>query len=167
MIKVDLNVVFFDVAEKVEELATPIAESLGLEVIYVEFITEKGRHILRVYIDKAIAGGTEEEEGVNVGDCGRLSNELSTVLDVEDCIAENYYLEVTSPGINRPLKKEKHFALAIGEKIKIKTKEAVDGRKNFKVTLEGVSDKNLFVRDSTDEKITIKIDNVEKANIDY
>ena len=118
------------VTEVVEELAIPILEELNLELVEVEYVKEGKSWFLRVYIDK--------ETGVDIEDCGNVSEKLSEKLDEIDPIPQNYFLEVSSPGAERPLKKEKDFQKAIGKNVYIKTYEPILDEKEFEGTLTGV-----------------------------
>ncbi|MEH7073593.1 ribosome maturation factor RimP [Neobacillus drentensis] len=111
------------VTEVVEELATPIFQELGIELVEVEYVKEGKSWFLRVYIDK--------DNGVDIEDCGLVSEKLSEKLDELDPIPHNYFLEVSSPGAERPLKKDKDFQRAIGKNVFIKTYEPFDGEKSF------------------------------------
>ncbi|MDP4083071.1 MAG: ribosome maturation factor RimP [Bacillota bacterium] len=115
------------VTEVVEELAKPILTELGLDLVEIEYVKEGKDWFLRVYIDK--------EQGVDIEDCGHASEKLSEKLDEIDPIPHNYFLEVSSPGAERPLKKEKDFENAIGKYIFMKTYEPVEGEKTFEGTL--------------------------------
>ncbi|CAH2713250.1 MULTISPECIES: ribosome maturation factor RimP [Neobacillus] len=115
------------VTEVVEELAAPIMLELGLELVEIEYVKEGKSWFLRVYIDS--------DKGVDIEDCGLVSERLSEKLDEIDPIPHNYFLEVSSPGAERPLKKEKDFQKAIGKNVFIKTYEPIDGEKNFEGTL--------------------------------
>jgi ribosome maturation factor RimP len=111
------------VTEVVEELAAPIIAELGLELVEVEYLKEGKNWFLRVYIDK--------ELGIDIEECGLVSERLSEKLDEVDPIPHNYFLEVSSPGAERPLKKEKDFEKAIGKNVFVKTYEPIDGEKTF------------------------------------
>jgi ribosome maturation factor RimP len=111
------------VTEVVEELTQPILQELELELVEIEFVKEGKNWFLRVYIDK--------ENGVDIEDCGTVSERLSEKLDELDPITQNYFLEVSSPGAERPLKKAKDFEKAIGKNVFIKTYEPIDGEKGF------------------------------------
>jgi ribosome maturation factor RimP len=115
------------VTETVEKLVLPIIEPKGLELVDIEFKKEGTNWFLRVYIDK--------EGGVDIEDCGKVSEELSQLLDEQDPIPQAYFLEVSSPGAERPLKKEKDVTNAIGKSIYLKTYEPIDGQKEFEGTL--------------------------------
>lgn len=141
--------------DKIEEVITPPIEALGYELVDVEYLTEGGRKVLRVSIDKEVTG-------VNIDDCVTVTREINPILDVEDIIREVYTLEVSSPGIERSLKKDKDFQKAIGQKIKVKTKVPVDGRHNFKATLKSFNDKEIVVTDSQDKDWIIERANINK-----
>jgi ribosome maturation factor RimP len=115
------------VTEVVAELVSPIVTDAGLELVDIEYIKEGREWFLRVYIDK--------DTGVDIEECGLVSEKLSEKLDELDPIPHNYFLEVSSPGAERPLKKERDFEKAIGKNILIKTYEAIDGEKTFEGTL--------------------------------
>jgi ribosome maturation factor RimP len=135
------------VTEVVEELAQPIIQELGLELVEIEFLKEGKNWYLRVYIDK--------ENGVDIEDCGIVSEKLSEKLDELDPITHNYFLEVSSPGAERPLKKAKDFEKAIGKNVFIKTYEPIDGEKGF----EG----KLLDYDGQTVKIEMKIKTRKKV----
>ena len=107
----------------VSKLAAPIIEEKEMELVDVEFKKEGQNWFLRVYIDK--------DGGVDLEDCSDISNVLSQLLDEQDPIPQAYFLEVSSPGAERPLKKERDFKAAVGKHINIKTYEPIDGEKEF------------------------------------
>ncbi|CCQ97945.1 ribosome maturation factor [[Clostridium] ultunense Esp] len=109
-----------------EQLVLPILEQMGLELVEVEFVEEGKNRFLRVYIDK--------EGGVDIEECGKVSESLSKKLDEVDPIPYAYFLEVSSPGAERPLKTERDYERAIGKGVHIETLEPVDGKK----VLEGI-----------------------------
>lgn len=146
------------VEDKIRELAGPVTEGFGLELVDVVFTTEHGRRILRIYIDKP--------GGVTVDDCERVSREMSTVLDVEDPIPQSYALEISSPGLDRPLKTEKDFARFAGHKARIKSKQPIEGRRNFKAVIDSATGGQVSVTDFDGKKFTIDISNIEKAKLE-
>ncbi|MGE7760625.1 ribosome maturation factor RimP [Peribacillus sp. NPDC097895] len=148
------------VTEVVEELALPILEELQLELVEVEYVKEGKSWFLRVYIDK--------ETGVDIEDCGNVSEKLSEKLDEVDPIPQNYFLEVSSPGAERPLKKEKDFLNAIGKNVYIKTYEPILDEKEFEGILISFDGKEvtLEVRIKTRKKtIVIPFEKVAKARL--
>ena len=109
--------------QQTEELLLPIIESHGFELVDVEFVKEAGTWYLRAYIDKP--------GGITVDDCEVVSRAFSDILDEKDYIEDTYIFEVSSPGLGRPLKKEKDFARSIGEEVEIRTYRAIDRQKEF------------------------------------
>ena len=109
--------------QKTEEILLPIMEKNQFELVDVEYVKEGGNWYLRAYIDKP--------GGINVDDCEAVSRELSDILDEKDYINEAYILEVSSPGLGRPLKKEKDFKRSVGEEVEIRTYRMIDKKKEF------------------------------------
>ncbi len=120
-----------------EELLAPIAEAQGVEIYDVEYVREGNDYYLRAYIDKP--------DGVNIIDCEKVSRALSDALDREDFIQEAYILEVSSPGLGRTLKKDKHLTKSIGEEVEIKLFKAVDKCKEFAGILESFDADTLTI----------------------
>ena len=108
---------------RTEELITPILDRMNFELVDVEYVKEGSTWYLRAYIDKP--------GGIMVDDCEIVSRELSDILDEKDFIDEAYILEVSSPGLGRPLKKEKDFARSLGEEVEVRTYRAIDRQKEF------------------------------------
>ena len=113
----------------VENFATSYLEENGLELVNVEYVKESGNWFLRIYVDK--------EDGIDIEDCSRVSEFISTKLDELDPISDAYFLEVSSPGAERPLKKAEDLMKAISKHIFITTYEQIDGAKEFEGRLEG------------------------------
>jgi ribosome maturation factor RimP len=144
---------------KLSALIEPVVTGQGYELVEVEWKNEAG-WILRVFIDKPGAS-------VGLDDCTQVSRELSAVLDVEDAIAVAYSLEVSSPGLNRPLKKESDFKRFVGKKAKIRTRHPVgETRRNFSGTLVAVEGGKVKI-DVGDQVCEVPVDDVEKANLVY
>ncbi len=148
------------VLSKIEKLTydygLPIAQAEGYEIYDVEYVKEGPHWFLRIFIDR--------EDGVNVDDCETISRNLGTVLDENDFIQTNYFLEVSSPGIERNLRQEEHFQKAIGQKIKIKLYRATDGVKEIDGELLK-ADKNGLILKTDKKEIEIENKNIAKANI--
>lgn len=109
--------------QRTEELLRPILEELGFELVDVEYVKEGGNMYLRAYIDK--------EGGITVDDCEAVSRRMSDILDIEDYIEESYIFEVSSPGLGRPLKKEKDYIRSMGKELEIRTYRAINREKEF------------------------------------
>ncbi|WLD95192.1 ribosome maturation factor RimP [Alkalihalobacillus sp. AL-G] len=125
------------VTEIAEDLVTPILDSMNLELVDVEFVKEGKDWFLRVYVDS--------DHGVDIEECGKVSEQLSTKLDESDPIPQAYFLEVSSPGVERPLKKEQDIHKAIGKLVHIKTYEPIDGQKEFEGELKEFDGNDLTI----------------------
>ena len=121
--------------QKTEEILNPIMEELGFELVDVEYVKEAGTWYLRAYIDK--------EGGIAVDDCEVISRKLSDWLDKEDFIDDSYILEVSSPGLGRPLKKEKDYVRSMGREVEVRLYKAIDRQKEFTGTLSAYDDKTV------------------------
>ncbi len=141
----------------VKALADPLACDLELELVEVEFQQEQGGWVLRLYVDK--------DGGVTLDDCQKMSRELGILLDVKDVIGGSYNLEVSSPGLNRPLTSEKDFVRYRGEMVRVKVKEAIGGRMNFSGRLKGVEDGKVIVTGSEECEWHIEMANIQKAKL--
>ncbi len=131
--------------ERVERFLMPLMEENQYELVDVEWVKEAGTWYLRAYIDK--------EGGFSVDDCEKVSRRLSDWLDQEDFIAESYILEVSSPGLGRPLKKEKDFARSIGKDVDVKLYRARDKRKDFKGTLKAYDKDTVTIQEDGTELV--------------
>lgn len=123
--------------QKTEAILIPIVEQNGFELVDVEYVKEGGNWYLRAYIDKP--------GGIQVDDCEKVSRQLSEFLDEKDYIDEAYILEVSSPGLGRPLKKEKDFKRSIGEKVEIRTYRMIDKQKEFTGVLKSYDKDSVTV----------------------
>ena len=139
------------------DLFEPVIQSMGYELVGVEFLGSMGHGTLRVYID--------HENGIGVEDCVRISRQVSAILDVEEPIPQAYDLEVSSPGLNRPLFKASDFERFTGHSAKIKMAVAVEGRKNFKGLLEGVIQSKAVQIMVDNESYELPISDIAKANL--
>ncbi|MCI1477657.1 MAG: ribosome maturation factor RimP [Clostridium beijerinckii] len=142
--------------ERIEELVRPIVSELSCELYYVEYVKENGEFYLRIYIDK--------EGRVSLNDCEAVSRRVSEILDVEDPIKEAYYLEVSSPGLNRGLYKEEHFKKYIGREVLIRLTSSLNGVKSVKGVLRDVSEDSILVEGETEVKIPR--DKIKAANLE-
>lgn len=139
------------------ELFEPVIESMGYELVGVEFNATANHGTLRVYIDR--------EAGVDIDDCAAISHQLSGILDVEEPIKQAYDLEISSPGIDRPLFKLTDFERFAGKTAKIKLAVAQLGRKNFKGQLKGVVDSKLVTIEVDGEQFDLPYADIAKANL--
>ena len=132
---------------KTEELVTPLIEQNNFELVDIEYVKEGSNWYLRVYIDKP--------GGINVDDCELISRALSDKLDEEDFIDDAYILEVSLPGLGRPLKKDKDFERSLGEDVEIKLYRMKDGTKDYRGFLKSYNKEEIVIEDN-DEEITFK-----------
>lgn len=130
----------------IEEMVAKITDPRGFEIVDVEYVKEAGEYYLRIFLDK--------EGGISLNDCEAVSRELSEVLDVKDPIKDNYFLEVSSPGLDRPLKKDKDFVRYQGRDVEIKLYKPMNGSKQFEGELVGLTEENNI-------KVTIDGNEVE------
>jgi len=144
--------------ESLRELIEPTILSEGMELIDIEYFRESRGWVLRIYIDK--------EGGVNLNHCSRISEQIGDIIEVKDLIPHRYTLEVSSPGLNRPLKKEKDFTTYVGKTIKVKTFKPIEQKRNFQGKLLGYKEGKVMM--STDNlEIHIPFSLISKANIQY
>jgi len=139
------------------DLFQPVVESMGYELVGVEFLGSSGYGTLRVYIDR--------DEGVNLDDCAAISHQVSGILDVEEPIAQAYDLEISSPGIDRPLFKITDFERYSGRIAKLKLAVGLRGRKNFKGRLTGVTDSKWVTIEVDGEQFDLPYADIAKANL--
>ncbi len=142
--------------KRLTTMLNPPVEALGFELVGVEFVRAGKHSIMRVYID--------HENGINVDDCAEVSHQVSAVLDVEDPISTEYNLEVSSPGMDRPLFKEQHYAAIIGEVVNIRLSMPMNNRRNFKGTLVAVEDGVVSV-EVDGQTFDLAFANIEKGNL--
>ena len=142
---------------RITELAEQVAASMELEVILVEIKGDSNRSVVRTYIDKP--------SGVTLDDCERFSKRFSVTLDVEDWIPFSYILEVSSPGVNRPLVKEADFRKYCGKDAKIRTRSPLAGQSNFKGKIASVAEGQITLEIAQGKQVGIAIADIEKANL--
>ncbi len=152
------------VTEKVKEIAERLAFSLGMQLVDIEYKREGRQMVLRLYIDKS--------GGITLDDCAEVSRELSAVLDVEDLIPDKYTLEVSSPGLNRPLKTESDYVNYRGRLIKVKTFEPLadnegNRRKTFLGTLTGFVDGIVMIQLTEGQIAEIPLEKIAKSNLEF
>jgi len=138
-------------------LFEPVIQSMGYELVGIEFQGSTQHGTLRIYID--------HNNGIGVDDCVAISRQISAILDVEEPIQQAYDLEVSSPGINRPLFKAKDYEQFAGHSARIKLVAGLDGRKNFKGMLQGVTDSGFVQIMADNETFELPISDIAKANL--
>ncbi|MDH5692373.1 MAG: ribosome maturation factor RimP [Gammaproteobacteria bacterium] len=144
--------------KELESVVQPVVEGLGYEFVGLRFMPQGKNSLLRIYIDQA-------EIGIGVDDCEKVSRQLSAVLDVEEPIQGAYTLEVSSPGLDRPLFTEAHFQRFAGAEGTIKLRTARDGRRVFTGELMGVTEEGKLAIKVDGVLVSFTLDEVDKANL--
>ena len=137
---------------------SPAVSGLGFELWGVEYIGQGKHSVLRLYIDS--------ENGVTLDDCTEVSHQVSGILEVEDPIKGQYNLEVSSPGLDRPLFTTEQFARYVGSKVKVRLRQAVLGRRKFTAMIDAVEGDEIVLVDETGEAISVHMSDIEKANVE-
>ena len=143
--------------QKTEALILPIIEQNQFELVDVEYVKEGSNMFLRAYIDKP--------GGITVDDCEVVNRALSDLLDEKDFIPDAYILEVSSPGLGRTLKKDKHFEKSIGEEVEIKLFKAIDKQKDFTGYLESFNDEVIVISDEAENKMEFERSNIASVRL--
>jgi ribosome maturation factor RimP len=154
-----------DVVEQVRALAARVAASHGLEIFDVQFRREAAGMVLRVQIDRPGPAATAEDS-VSVDDCATVSRDLSAVLDVEDVVAAAYTLEVSSPGLDRPLRTADDYRRFAGRRAKLVMREPVDGQTYFKGRLGGIEDGAVVIEAEDRRRHRVPIGIITRANLE-
>lgn len=149
-------------SDRIRQLAEPIAAELGLEVLDIELLGNAPRQVLRIYLDSSSEGRT-----VTVADCETISRRMADVLDAEEPLAGRYMLEVSSPGVNRPLRKPEHFRRVVGGRVRIRLIEPRDGVRNYVGRLQALDGTNLKIVADDGRESIIDLEEVERANFEY
>jgi len=144
--------------DKLTQLLRPAVEGLGYELVGIEHLPMGKHTVLRIYIDSA--------EGITVKDCSDVSHQVSGVLEVEEPIKGQFTLEVSSPGIDRPLFNFEQFKKFVGSKVKLKLYHAIEGKRKITGVIESIEGDDINVKDVESEHIfQLQIDDIDKANI--
>jgi ribosome maturation factor RimP len=141
---------------QLNKMIAPAVEGFGYEFVGLEYKPASSQSVLRIYID--------HKNGINVDDCAKVSRQVSAILDVEDPISGEYTLEVSSPGLDRPLFVAAHYQQFIGGNVKCKLRMPINGRRNFTGKI-AEADENMIVIDYDNESVEIMIDDIEKAHL--
>lgn len=143
--------------QRVMGLLESTVSALGYELLGVEYLAQGKHSRLRLYIDSP--------NGIGLEDCESVSHQVSGVLDVEDPIRGQYSLEVSSPGLDRPLFQPEHFARFVGEKVKLRLHSPHNGQRNFHGRITAVEDGKIYIGVDDGNQLTVSIDEIEKANL--
>ena len=144
--------------KQVEEISESLVVSEGMELVDLEYRREGPRWMLRLFIDR--------EGGVTVDDCARISRDLGDLLDVKDLIPQTYVLEVSSPGLNRRIRKKKDFSRFAGQKVQLLLVSPKDGRRKIVGDLVGVEGEEVVVI-GTEGRFSVALENIARANLIY
>ena len=147
-----------NISAVIDDLVSPIVRALDLELWGCELVRQGKYSLIRVYIDR--------ESGVDISDCEKVSRQVSAVFDVEEPITEEYTLEVSSPGLERPLFRLEQFRKYVGSIIQLRMKKPQDGRKKFKGDLVRVDDDSIVLSVDGGE-VEFQYTNIDKANLIY
>ena len=146
------------IADKVFTIINPIVIDMGYELLGIEYVASGKHSVLRLYIDS--------EEGVGVNDCETVSRQVGAIMDVEEPITGQYNLEVSSPGIERPLFVISHYQRFLGHDVCLRTYRPIDGRRNFTGSIGSVGESSNTIELVTElGSVTLEIDLIEKANL--
>ncbi len=143
--------------QKLKRVLAAVVETMGYELVGVEFHTRSVNPLLRVYIDS--------ESGITLDDCQRISHQLGGVLDVEDPISGPYTLEISSPGLDRPLFEARHFDRFAGAQARLQLREPLDGRRKLMGRLLGMRDGDVAIVDSEGREWRVPLERIEKARL--
>ena len=138
------------------DLFEPVVNGMGYELIEIEYQPNPKYGVLRLFIDK--------ESGIQVEDCSAVSRQISAVIDVEDPVSGKFNLEISSPGMDRPLRRAEDFQQFSGEVVKIKTSMAFEGQRNFKGILKGLEE-DLVIVECDDKEVRLPITAIDKARL--
>jgi ribosome maturation factor RimP len=154
-----------DIAQQVRGVAARVAGTYGLEIFDVQFRREGGGMLLRVQIDRP-GPGSRPEDSVSVEDCARVSRDLSAVLDVEDLVPVAYTLEVSSPGLDRPLRGADDYERFKGRRAKLVVREKVDGQSFFRGVLAGLEHRFVAIDAEDGKRHLVPVDLITRANLE-
>jgi ribosome maturation factor RimP len=150
-----------DIESRAKDVADPILAAEGFELVDLEYVREREGWVLRLFIDKP--------GGIGIEDCSTASRAVDTALEVEDIIPQEYHLEVSSPGLNRPLSKPEHFQRAVGKKVKVKTFGPIGEppRKSFSGMLKAVEGETVVVEVEGAGEFAIPRKDIAKAHLEF
>ena len=154
-----------DLVTRVKEIATRVAASYGLEIFDVQYRREASGMVLRIRIDR-LGPGTTAEESVSVEDCAKVSRDLSAIFDVDDVIPAQYTLEVSSPGLDRPLRRAEDYQRFAGRRAKLVMREKIDGQGYFKGQLGGVEDGHVLIEGEDRRTHRVPLNVITRANLE-
>ena len=144
---------------RTEELITPILDRMNFELVDVEYVKEGGTWYLRAYIDK--------EGGITVNDCEAVAREMNEILDREDFVEDSYVFEVSSPGLGRPLKKEKDYIRSMGKEVEIRTYRAINRKKEFYGILSAYDENTVTIKTEDGTEMTFEKSDIALSRLAF
>ena len=144
---------------RTEELITPILDRMNFELVDVEYVKEGGTWYLRAYIDK--------EGGITVNDCEAVAREMNEILDKEDFVEDSYVFEVSSPGLGRPLKKEKDYVRSMGKEVEIRTYRAINREKEFYGILSAYDENTVTIKTEDETEMTFEKSDIALIRLSF
>jgi ribosome maturation factor RimP len=158
-----------DVLTRAEGLVEPMVRAEGFELVDLEYLREPSGWVLRLFIDRPGRDPLSKDGGIGLDECARVSHAVETSLDVDDVVPHAYALEVSSPGINRPLRRPEHFERVLGKRVKVKTYGPVGQppRKSFSGVLLQSSPTDITVQVEGGGAFHIPFRDIAKANLDF
>jgi ribosome maturation factor RimP len=169
-----------ELKDRLTSVIEPVVNGLGYELVLLEYAPSRGTGTLRLYIDflpdkapaddspeREVAAGVRAPEGIQIEDCERVSREVAATLDVEDPIPSAYRLEVSSPGLDRPLVKADHFRRFAGERVRIEMLVPIGGQKRFRGILRGTDaeGRNVMLETETAQQVSLPLADIERARV--
>lgn len=148
-----------DIIEKIKTMVSNILQRNGIELIDITYRRESGGNILRISADT--------ERGITIGECAKMNEIISSVLDESVVIEDRYILEVSSPGLDRPLKSKSDFLKAKGKRIRVHTYMAINNKKEFIGNLEDVSEKDVFMLTDDGARVVMFFDKISSARLEF
>ncbi|MBN1622596.1 MAG: ribosome maturation factor RimP [Endomicrobiales bacterium] len=142
----------------IEKLLNPVLNEEKMELVDIQYVREHGKMVLRLFIDK--------DGGMRLDDCEHMSDKVGTLLDNSGVLSDSYILEISSPGLDRVLKKEKDFIKFIGKKAKVTLHEPMDGQRNFKGEILSAGNGQIKISDVTGKTVDIFIEKISKARLE-
>jgi ribosome maturation factor RimP len=154
-----------DIVGQIRTIASRVADSYGLEIFDVQFRREAQGMVLRIQIDRP-GPAARAEDSVSVEDCANVSRDLSAILDVEDVVPAAYTLEVSSPGLDRPLRQPRDYERFAGRRAKIVTRDKIDGQTFFKGQLAGVDGDAVLIDGEDHKRHRVPLGSISRANLE-
>jgi len=152
------EVLYMDIIKEIERIIDPLVAAEKMEIVDVQYASEHGRKVLRIFLDK--------EGGFGLSDCTKMSEKIGNLLDQSNAVPDSYVLEISSPGLDRALKKEKDFVKFIGRKARVSVYAPIDGQRNFVGAILTAGNGSVTIDDVTGKKVSLALDIIAKARLE-